>query len=125
MAINVDFDLVERRALFVYEACRLEAIAARRPIVPESFVERDAKFKEQFLRTIERVCADGYETTPEAEHESWMQAYAAMGWRYGVVRDLAAKTHPDMVPFEQLPPAEREKDAVFLAVCDIARRFIR
>jgi hypothetical protein len=30
-----------------------------------------------------------------------------------------------MVPYDELPEAEREKDEVFLAVCDLARRFIR
>lgn len=118
-------DLTERRGLWVYEACRLEAIASRRPIVPEPFVDRDAAFKRQFWTTIERVCADGYQTTPEKEHESWMAAYEAMGWRYGPVRDPLAKTHPDMLPFDDLGKLERDKDAVFLAICDIARRFIR
>lgn len=111
-------------AIFVYEAARLEAQAARRPIVPEPWGLRDLAFREQFERTIARICVLGYETTAEAEHASWVRAYEEMGWRYGPVRDPIAKTHPDMVPFEELTLLEQQKDAVFLALCDIARAAI-
>lgn len=118
--------LRERRAEFVYEVCRLEAIASCRPMVPEVYAQRDAAFRAQFLKTIDRLCADeAPPTTPEAEHDSWMRAYEEMGWRYGEVRDPVAKTHPDMVPFNELPKAERDKDAIFLAVCALAKEWIR
>ena len=48
-----------------------------------------------------------------------------MGWVYGPVRDVEKKTHPDMVPFDQLEQREQDKDAVFLALCEIARQWIR
>lgn len=117
--------LLQLRAWWIYEACRLEAIASRRPIVPEPFEQRDDAFRSQFYHTVNRICADGYETTPEAEHESWMRAYDAMGWQYGPVRDPVAKTHPDMVPFDQLPKLEQEKDAIFLELCAFARKWIK
>lgn len=113
----------EVRAEFVYEACRLEAIASRRPIVPEPFHDRDKAFKANMVSTVERICTNP-DTTPEREHESWVRAYETMGWRYGPVRDPGAKIHPDMVPFAELPVKEQEKDAVFLALCAIAREFI-
>ena len=105
----------------MYEAARLEAIASNRPIIPETWESREYVFRVQFIKTIERICVEGYETTPEAEHRSWMEVYAKMGWTYGEKRDRQAKTHPDMVPYDELPRLEREKDAVFLALCDFAR----
>jgi hypothetical protein len=51
-----------------------------------------------------------------AHHDSWMQAKLSQGWRYGGVKDTAAKTHPSLVPFEQLPEAERYKDRLFQAI---------
>ena len=107
------------RAWWVYEAARLEAIAMRRPIIPELWEVRDEAFRTQFVAVVDRICANP-DTTPEAEHDSWVRAYEAMGWRYGPQRDVTAKTHPDMVPFDALDPLEREKDAVFLALCRIA-----
>jgi hypothetical protein len=47
-----------------------------------------------------------------------------MGWTYGPMRDVAAKTHPDMVPYADLGQLERDKDAVFVALCGIARLWI-
>lgn len=121
-AIN---DLNYRRAVFVYEACRLEATASRRPVVPEPWEDRDEAFRKQFSEAIERLCADDAPpTTPEKEHDSWWRAYEKMGWKYGPVRDPKAKTHPDMVPYDDLSELEREKDEIFLALCEMARKFI-
>lgn len=54
--------------------------------------------------------------TPEQSHESWLAEKVATGWVYGPVKDPQAKTHPCMVPYGQLPPAQRAKDTLFLAV---------
>jgi hypothetical protein len=114
----------ERRAKFVYEAARVEAEASNRRIVPEPWMDREAPFREQFVKTIERICADGYETTPEREHDSWWRAYEAMGWKYGPVRDRERKEHPDMVPYNDLTIDERDKDEIFLELCKFARKYI-
>lgn len=34
----------------------------------------------------------------------------AQGWSYGPERDDAAKKHPCLIPYEELPEAEREYD---------------
>lgn len=53
---------------------------------------------------------------PEASHISWMQQKLDEGWRYGSVKDPVARTHPCMVPFAELPPAQQAKDYIFRAV---------
>jgi len=53
-----------------------------------------------------------------------MQAYYAMGWVYGEKYDREKKTHPDLVPYADLGQLERDKDAVFVALCEIARKWI-
>ncbi len=62
--------------------------------------------------------------SPEELHGSWMQAYFAMGWVYGPKHDPEGKTHPDLVPYADLGQLERDKDAVFVALCEIARQYI-
>ena len=53
-----------------------------------------------------------------------MQAYLIMGWTYGEKYNPEKRIHPDLVPYEQLGQLERDKDAVFLALCEIARQWI-
>jgi len=111
------------RTEWIYEAARLEAIASNRRIVPEPWVERDSTFRTQMIAYVEGL-ADKPLPTPEEAHDSWWREYEAMGWTYGPVRDTEAKTHPDMVPFDELPEDERTKDEIFLALVEFAFRFI-
>lgn len=117
-------DLNERRAKFVYEAARIAAIAAKAPIVPEPWEEREEDFRSQFLDVIERQCGPDRYMDAEQLHEDWVRTYATNGWRYGPVRDREKRTHPDMVPFARLGQLERDKDYVFVALCEIARQWI-
>src|SRR5215831_17067130 len=54
--------------------------------------------------------------TPELNHQGWYERLIADGWRHGPVKDEAAKTHPDLVPFDQLPEHEKQKDRLFMAI---------
>ncbi|MFN4024697.1 MAG: RyR domain-containing protein [Hyphomonas sp.] len=51
-----------------------------------------------------------------AQHDQWVAQKRADGWRHGPVKDAAAKTHPLMVPYEDLPDWERRKDILINAV---------
>jgi hypothetical protein len=55
---------------------------------------------------------------PEYMHQSWFDQKVIDGWRYGPVKDPVAKTHPCMVPFRDLPPAQQFKDRLFSLVVD-------
>jgi hypothetical protein len=50
-----------------------------------------------------------------ASHDSWMAEKVATGWVYGDVKDPEAKTHPCMVPFEELSAVQQAKDRLFKA----------
>ena len=117
--------LLERRSIFVYEAARLAAIAAGAPIIPVPWEEREQDFRDQFLGVIERQCGSQRSASPEELHGSWMQAYFNNGWVYGEVYDRENRVHPDLVPYAQLGQLEQDKDVVFVALCEIARQWIR
>ena len=89
--------LTERRAKFVYEAVRLGAIASLPPIVLAEWGEREQPFKDQFLEVIERQCSPARSDSPEELYDSLMQSY---------------------------PDLERDTAAVFIALCDIAVKWI-
>jgi hypothetical protein len=117
--------LVGRRAEFVYEAARLAARAANAPVIPAPWYQRENAFRDQFLNVIERQCGPNRSSSPEYLHEDWVRAYEDMGWHWGAMYDPIAKTHPDMVPYLELGELERDKDEVFVALCEIARQWIR
>ncbi len=54
--------------------------------------------------------------TPEQQHEAWFASKRAAGWVYGPEKDPARKTHPCMVLYGELPPAQQRKDALYIAV---------
>jgi hypothetical protein len=116
--------LTERRAKFVYNAARHAAEAAGAPIIPVLWKDREGSFKAQFLKVIERQCGEQRSNSPEELHGSWMQAYFEMGWKYGPEYSREKKIHPDLVPYADLGQLERDKDAVFVALCEIARQWI-
>lgn len=54
--------------------------------------------------------------TPEQLHESWIGSKVDDGWTYGLEKDYFKKTHPCIVPYEELDDAQKLKDSVFAAV---------
>jgi hypothetical protein len=54
----------------------------------------------------------------DAQHNSWMKQKVDEGWVYGETKDAEAKTHPCIVPFDQLPDFQKKKDALFCAIAD-------
>jgi DNA-binding transcriptional MerR regulator len=57
--------------------------------------------------------------TPEQSHEAWCTRLRANGWQYGEVKDEAAKTHPCLVPFAELPEEQQRKDALLVAIVQV------
>lgn len=51
--------------------------------------------------------------TPEESHSLWMDYKLKEGWVYGEVKSVEAKTHPLLIPYEQLDPMDRLKDSIF------------
>ncbi len=50
------------------------------------------------------------ETMSRVEHIRWSWEKRLNGWIYGPVKDDNYKTHPSLIPFEQLTESEKEKD---------------
>lgn len=54
--------------------------------------------------------------TPEQSHAGWLALKIVEGWVWGPVKDPEKKKHPCMRPYAELPPDQRAKDALYLAV---------
>lgn len=112
--------LLEKISEAIYEATRKEAKWNERPIIPEKWDLRDIEFKKQFIKIVKKYLEEL--PTPKEAHESWVRSYLEMGWKYGEIRDSVLKTHPDLVPFEELPKEERDKDGIFLSFVWLVKR---
>ena len=53
---------------------------------------------------------------PREQHAAWARGREAEGWAYGIVKDPSARTHPALLPYDELPAQQRRKDALFLSV---------
>ena len=60
---------------------------------------------------------------PSHSHEEWLKEKAATGWKYGPVKDLAKKEHPCFVPYDELPPEQKAKNALFVGVVNALRAY--
>ena len=55
-------------------------------------------------------------TRPEQSHENWLDEKMINGWKYGPTKNVAAKVHPCMVPFNELSQEQQMKDHLFFSI---------
>jgi hypothetical protein len=53
-----------------------------------------------------------------AQHDAWSADKVKDGWVYGPEKDATKKTHPCLVPFNELPEFQQKKDKLFCAIVD-------
>ena len=70
-------------------------------------------------------CLANPDAPASANHESWLAVKEADGWVYGDVKDAEAKTHPCMVPYDQLPEHQKAKDHLFKGIVASLAPFVK
>jgi len=56
---------------------------------------------------------------PEDIHNFWLVHKKTDGWKYGKEKDMCDKTHPNILPYKELPPEQQFKDKLFLAIVKV------
>lgn len=59
---------------------------------------------------------DNPDAGPAELHDNWVAEKIADGWMYGEVKSREHKTHPCLVPYEELPIEQRVKNQLFRGV---------
>ena len=108
-------DIITVAARVAHEANRALQIIQNEEFISPSWDEAPAEIQKSAYDGVTRVFNDP-EVTPEQLHESWLEFKVANGWTYGPERIDELKQHPCMVPYSELPEAQRNKDLMFRAV---------
>jgi len=83
--------------------------------VQASWDEADADMKASCVRGVEWRLANR-DAPVSASHENWMKDRLSNGWVFGPEKNPVTKTHPALVPYEQLPDGVKRKDAIFTSI---------
>jgi hypothetical protein len=52
--------------------------------------------------------------TPEEHHNNWVEHKTKEGWTFDLFKDFERKTHPCLVPFDELPFNEKWKNSLII-----------
>lgn len=66
----------------------------------------------EFLMSI----SPGIDITPSMIHDNWLNNKVSNGWVYGKEKDGPKKTHPCLLPFEELTKEQQTKDVFFINI---------
>ncbi len=70
--------------------------------IPNPADTSDVRLPEEILQLRELLA--------ENTHDVWAVGRIREGWRYGAVKDVEKKLHPDLVPYGELSEEEKEYD---------------
>jgi ryanodine receptor 2 len=70
--------------------------------LPQPIDTDDVKLPEELLPLVEKMAKN--------VHEVWAESRIDQGWTWGEERNDQRKTHPCLVPYEQLPEEEKDYD---------------
>jgi hypothetical protein len=100
----------------IAEACHesnREYCAVNNLLIPPPWAELSEEIQTSIRAGVVTVMLNP-ELTPQELHGNWANWRRERGWNYGPVKDEALKTHPNMVPWVDLPDAEQVKDVNFM-----------
>lgn len=60
--------------------------------------------------------------TAEDNHINWMNMKESQGWVLGKEKDFDKKTHPDLIPYDELPLIEKNKDEMDIFIRKESKR---
>ena len=74
----------------------------KRRYTPKPISTSGVNLDQDLERLVERLAANA--------HEVWARGRLRDGWRYGPKRNDARRTHPCLVPYDELPESEKTYD---------------
>lgn len=100
-------------ARVAHEAVRALQVVQKDPVPAPAWDDAEAWQRDATIESVQSALGG---RTPRQEHDRWAAAKVRDGWAYGEVKDAAAKTHPCLVDYDDLPEGQKDKDRVLLAI---------
>lgn len=70
--------------------------------IPEPLNTQEVVLSDELLELTEQMARN--------VHQVWAESRISQGWHYGSQRNDVEKTHPCLVPYDELPEVEKEYD---------------
>ena len=74
----------------------------KKEYIPQPIDTSDVKLPEDLELLVEQMSKN--------VHEVWAESRIKQGWTYGEKRNDELKTHPCLIPYEELPEVEKDYD---------------
>lgn len=74
----------------------------KKKYIPQPIDTSDVKLPENLEMLVEQMSKN--------VHEVWAETRISQGWTFGEKRNDDLKTHPCLIPYEELPEEEKEYD---------------
>lgn len=106
--------MIERIARVCHEANRAVQEISGDAVVSEPWLTASDSQRQSAMDGVRTYLAE--EKTPAEMHAAWSEHKLRDGWSYGKEKDEVAKTHPCLVPYDELDVDQRLKDRVFIGI---------
>ena len=116
-------DAIWKIAQVMHEAVRAWQKANRQPAAPPW--SRAPQWMQEASMEAVLWRLNNPDAPASAQHDQWLAKKKADGWVYGRKKSGRKKTHPMIVPYDDLPEVERRKDAMVGALIDSLAKPIR
>lgn len=91
--------------------------------LPLHDVSDDYEISEERLESLingTKYILDNPDASAEDNHNNWMKCKEHQGYVYGEELSVENKTHPSLVPFDDLPKVEKDKDVMDVLMVRLA-----
>jgi len=113
---------IDDLAAICHDANRRYCIAQGMPASP--LWEEALESQRESVRTGVKLRLANLFMPDSFNHEHWLKYKIEQGWTYGPAKDETKKQHDCLVPFNQLPPKQQAKDALFSAIVRTCAPFV-
>ena len=89
-------------------AAEIRVMLGEAPIASSNFTAED---RQRRIKAMKECAARS--TSDQERHDSWMKMHVDSGWVYGPEFNSELKTHPNLMPWNDLPAAVKSKARIF------------